>query len=218
MSHHELHPHTAVINRKQKNQAKQARQIASQWLMTRFPLVFDTSSRIKPLKKGIINDILQYESEANEAGISRSKLRQAVAKFTRSVEYLACLKSRGMRVDLNGAPVEEVTDEEAERAALKIRKRVEKSTKNTRRILPAGKVANALGTKPSYSKPVESTSYYSDRHSGYNGQYTTQQPSRSASIVVKRKTTRSFDPNAVARLKEKLGLPAKAADEVKETE
>jgi ProP effector len=40
----------------------------------------------------------------------------------------------------------------------------------------------------------------------YAAQNTTVQPARSAAVVVKHKSSKQYDPDAVARLKEKLGL------------
>lgn len=173
-----LHPVTAVLNNKQKNLAKQARHTALHWLEQTFPQVFDTTHKIRPLKIGIIQDILAHAAQAQAAGISRSKLREAVVIFTRRIDYLSCLKAREFRVDLTGAMVTQVTDEEAAHAALKIKKRVEKTAKNARRHL--------ITETPAY--PVERPTPVANQ------------------VVVKHKTQRTYDPNTVARLKEKLGL------------
>nr|WP_253664881.1 ProQ/FinO family protein [Legionella micdadei] len=135
MRRQELHPRTAVINKTQKNKSKKARNEALSWLAVTFPQVFDNSLRIRPLKTGIMHDILAYADKAQEAGISKSKLREAVVLFTRRIDYLTCLKAREMRIDLDGNPVAMVTEEEAERAAVKIKKRVEKSARNARKNL-----------------------------------------------------------------------------------
>lgn len=126
MRKQELHPRTAVINKTQKNQSKKARADALLWLAANFPAAFDNSLRIRPLKGGIMNDILLHADKAAEVGISKSKLREAVVLFTRRLDYLACLKAREMRVDLQGNDVAEVSAEEADHAAAKIKKRVEK--------------------------------------------------------------------------------------------
>ncbi|MFC3908228.1 ProQ/FinO family protein [Legionella dresdenensis] len=232
MSRQELHPRTIIINKAQKLQSKNARNDALSWLAEMFPEVFDNTKRIRPLKTGIMTDILMHAEKAAEAGISKSKIREAVVLFTRRIDYLTCLKSREMRIDLQGNPVEAVTEDEAERAALKIKKRIEKSVRNARKTA-ATKINPAVTPQPSryttYNKPVQAvqTSYYtrsdrndfdlaySDRQSsqGLGGNFTTA--ARSSAVVVKHKTSKQFDPNAVARLKEKLGLSRKA--EEKET-
>lgn len=212
MRRQELHPRTAVLNKNQKNQSRKARSDALQWLAVTFPSVFDNRTRIQPLKAGIMDDILQHADAAERAGISRSKLREAVVLFTRRIDYLACLKSREMRVDLQGNPVEEVSETEAENAAIKIRKRVEKSARNARKAL-AGKVPEHYGVRPKPAPSVdaaETSLHHMEREPVFSARNPfAPQPKSVSSIVVKHKTSRAYDPDAVARLKEKLGLSRK---------
>lgn len=135
MRKQELHPRTAVINKNQKNKSKKARSDALLWLASNFPAAFDNSLCIRPLKVGIMEDILLHADKAAECGISKSKLREAVVLFTRRLDYLACLKLREIRVDLHGNEVAEVSADEADHAAAKIKKRVEKSVRNARKIM-----------------------------------------------------------------------------------
>lgn len=226
MRKQELHPRTAVINKAQKNQSKKARSEALTWLAANFPAAFDNSLRICPLKTGIMDDLLQYADKAAEAGISKSKLREAVVLFTRRLDYLTCLKAREMRIDLQGNVVSEVTDEEAEHAAAKIKKRVEKSVRNARKILAAKPAANTTPSSAGYS--TKSTAYSSPgsatddylptypARAPYSSQNAATASNRTAAVVVKHKTTRQYDPSAVARLKEKLGL-SRSVEEKKET-
>lgn len=100
-----LHPRTERINLKQKSHAKLARQSALRWLAETFPKAFDNQIEIKPLKIGILQDLMAHAEIALNAGISKNKLRQAVVIFTRRIDYLACLKAREMRVDLFGNPI-----------------------------------------------------------------------------------------------------------------
>ena len=231
MRKQELHPRTVVINKTQKNKSKKARTDALRWLATNFPTAFDNSVRIRPLKTGIMDDILLHADKALEAGISKSKLREAVVLFTRRLDYLACLKLREMRVDLQGNDFAEVSAEEAEHAAAKIKKRVEKSVRNARKIM-AEKSAphySANHQPASYQPKSGSSSNNSSQSSSasddylptyparsYGAQNAPAQPVRSAAVVVKHKTTRQYDPDAVARLKEKLGL-SRSLEEKKET-
>ncbi|KTD46043.1 ProQ [Legionella rubrilucens] len=208
-----LHPLTAVINKSQKNHSKRARHEALNWLAKKFPEVFDNSQRIQPLKTGIMDDILAFAEEAAEAGLSKSKLREAVVIFTRRLDYLACLKAREMRVDLQGNPVSVVTEDEAERAAAKIKRRIEKGLKNARNPAEA-KAAPATPVKSDaqYPYPQNATDYasqYAERLSAYSasGPEAVMQTNRSAAVIVKhRNVKKTYDPEAVARLKEKLGL------------
>ncbi|QRN02539.1 activator of prop osmoprotectant transporter [Legionella sp. MW5194] len=209
-----LHPLTAVINKSQKNHSKRARHEALNWLAKKFPEAFDNSQRIQPLKTGIMDDILAFAEEAAEAGLSKSKLREAVVIFTRRLDYLACLKAREMRVDLQGNPVSVVTEDEAERAAAKIKRRIEKGLKNARNTAEA-KAAPATPVKSDTQSPLypqnasDYASQYAERLSAYSasGPEAVMQTKRSAAVIVKhRNVKKTYDPEAVARLKEKLGL------------
>jgi ProP effector len=214
MRKQELHPRTAVINKTQKNKSKKARIDALLWLISHFPAAFDNSLRISPLKAGIMEDILVYTDKAAEAGISKSKLREAVVLFTRRLDYLACLKLCEMRIDLQGNEVTPVTAEEAEHAAAKIKKRIEKGVRNARKSLAERTTSsvNVSQHNTNYqSKVINQATTVDDHFPTYPARsYTTTsmpgQPVRTASVVVKHKNTKQYDPDAVARLKEKLGL------------
>lgn len=221
MRKQELHPRTAVLNKNQKNFSKKARIDALIWLSGRFPLAFDNSVRIRPLKIGIMNDILVYAEEAAKAGISKSKLREAVVLFSRRIDYLACLKAKDVRIDLSGTAVSEVTQEEAEHAAAKIKKRVEKSAKNARKILASKSVmptnaghyheSSKSRTSQQSTSAEDHFPIYPMRAASYSAQTTTGAPR--AATVVKNKVSRQYDPSAVARLKEKLGISRKLEEE-----
>lgn len=203
-----LHPRTEVINHKQKIAAKKARNDALHWLSVTFPRAFDTSVSIQPLKLGIMQDILVHEAAAALAGISKSKLREAVVLFTRRIDYLACLKAREMRIDLEGNPVVLVSEDEANHAAAKIKARVEKSAKNAKKtLLPQSKTNNnpALNDLRQYPAAQEGAPYYPQRPPAFSVQHNDTTAARTA-VVVTHKSSRAFDPDAVARLKEKLGL------------
>jgi ProP effector len=220
MRKQELHPRTAVINKTQKNQSKKARADALLWLAANFPAAFDNSLRIRPLKGGIMDDILLHADKAAEVSISKSKLREAVVLFTRRLDYLACLKAREMRVDLQGNEVAEVSAEEAEHAAAKIKKRVEKSVRNARKVMAEKGSAPYGSQQPSSYQPktssqqMASDDYFPTYPARSYAAQAPAQPTRSA-VVVKHKTTRQYDPDAVARLKEKLGL-SRSLEEKKE--
>lgn len=225
MRKQELHPRTAVINKAQKSKSKKARTDALLWLAAHFPAAFDNSLRIRPLKIGIMDDILLHAEKAVAVDISKSKLREAVVLFTRRLDYLACLKLREMRIDLQGNEVGEVSAEEAEHAAAKIKKRVEKNARNARKALTE-KATNQLGSHQQstsyHSRIINQSANSSDDYlptyparSAYTPQNTTTQPVRTTSVVVKHKSAKQYDPDAVARLKEKLGL-SKNTEEKKE--
>ena len=208
-----LHPYTIIINKEQKKESKIARLQALDWLAQTFPKVFDNRYSIHPLKKGIITEILQYADQAKEHGISKSKLREAIVIYTRRLDYLTCLKGREMRIDLDGNPTELVTVEESEQAALKIRRRIEKTlimnrqnklhkktlgfTKKSETLPLNYSLAIASAAQPDM---IPATAYTQQ------GLLTIAAKERTSKISIKHKTTRSFDPEAVARLKAKLGL------------
>ncbi len=197
-----LHPRTAVINQKQKNQSKRARLEALRWLAQRFPLAFDNTKRIAPLSIGIMSDLLAYADEALQAGISKSKLREAVVVYTRRLDYLACLKAREMRVDLNGQAVEMVTEEDAESAAIKIKKRIEKTARNAQNTIKTA--VRTQEKKPRMS--ADTNGSFDARVVAHATPHYALPPSPTSTVTIKHKTTRTFDPSAVARLKAKLGL------------
>ncbi|STX27662.1 ProQ [Legionella beliardensis] len=221
MRRHELHPRTAAINKAQKNQSKKAKSEALSWLATTFPQAFDNTVRIRPLKAGIMDDILQHADKASKLGISRSKIREAVVLFTRRLDYLICLKTKEMRVDLEGNPVEPVTDEEALRAAIKIKKRIEKSVRNTRKptdikpstqgIRQVNKLHHQFTHAPT-SNDNQPDLHYIERPPLFNTANSLN-TSVKPTVIVKQKTTRQYDPSAIARLKEKLGLARKTEKE-----
>lgn len=185
MNAKKLHPRTAILNSKQKHQARTKRLQALNWLAKKFPESFDNKLKIRPLKTGIMHDLLAYVDEAAAHGISKTKLREAVVVFTRRIDYLACLKAKEMRIDLHGQPCAVVSDEEAERAAQKIKIRVSKTTLHAQQNI-AKKVAE----------------YYQNQVSTHPYPTTRSNPS----ITVKRKLTPMSHAKTVERLKEKLGI------------
>ena len=175
MRQHTLHPKTAVINQKQKNLSKKSKLDALKWLQTRFPEAFDSSVRIRPLNLGIIDDILAHADEAAVLGISKSKLREALVLFTRRVDYL-------------------ISEEDAQSAAIKIRKRIDKNAKNTR------KSDLGLADLPKRSK-ISTPNVFT--------QTPLQGPETQQTRVRVMSKQRAYDPLAIARLKEKLGISKK---------
>ena len=189
----QLHPQTKRINSRQKHQSLQAKYAALNWLSTRFPKAFDTERQIQALKIGIMDDILKYALEAEKDGISKAKLREAVVVFTRRLDYLACLKSPGFRINLEGEPVEAISEEDRQKAALKIKTRIEKSIKKQ-------KEANKESNNELIENINENRSYRIERDPVVT---------KKIEIIFKNKTNKSVDPDAVERLKSKLGLSKK---------
>jgi len=192
-----LHPRTSTINQKQQYHSKMSRLNALTWLRKTFPLAFDSERKIAPLKIGIIHDILAHADAAAAEGISKSKLREAVVIFTRRIDYLVCLKSREMRINLQGELISEVSAEEAEQAALKIKKRIEKSLKTSRSVtshIKSNKNTNTIDKEPMlHTMNQVDSNFITEQH--------TQK-----TVIVTRKAARTYDKDAVMRLKAKLGL------------
>ena len=164
-----------------------------------------------------MDDILIHADSAAAAGLSKSKLREAVVLFTRRIDYLTCLKAREIRIDLQGIPGAPVTPEEAELATLKIKKRVEKGAKNARKATPEKAAStttpkthpanHALTAKPTITTPSITPHHYPDYSPSARTPHATTPSTRITSVVIK--PSRAYDPDAVARLKEKLGLSRK---------
>ncbi|MBP6917986.1 MAG: ProQ/FinO family protein [Legionellaceae bacterium] len=188
-----IHPRTAAINQKQKNHSKKSRLDALHWLQSRFPAAFDNRTQIRPLNVGIMNEILRHAEQTDGLGISKSKLREAVVLYTRRLDYLACLKARELRVDLMGNPSVRVSDEEAERAAAKIKKRIEKTIKNSKKLTTGTPEISARAKIIEIMPRAETERLAAD-------------PIAARSVSVTHKQSRAYDPQVVARLKEKLGL------------
>jgi ProP effector len=202
MNKNQLHPRTEVLNSKQKQKSHQSRQEALTWLAKRFPQAFNTETSIQPLRVGIMQDILEFADEAFQNGISKSKLRQAVVVFTRRVDYLACLKAQGGRINLEGEICELVSEEDAQRAGLKIKKLIEKNIKIAKKV----QSDNLSRVKSSYSMGMRNTPTPSIMEKEFS-------PSKKIEIVFKSKPNKQVDPEAVERLKSKLGLKkAETAD------
>lgn len=195
---HQLHPRTAVINKAQQTESRKIRNQALEWLAVKFPEAFDNTKRIRPLKIGIMNDILQLNAEAVAVGISRSKLREAVVLFTRRLDYLTCLKAQEMRVDLNGNTISPVSTEESENAATQIKKHLEKKARNAQQDETQQKITNSWF---STYEPNTNNKNQSDCINPPIANNATK-----PNILIKHKITRAYDPIAVARLKNKLGL------------
>ncbi|OGV25901.1 MAG: hypothetical protein A3F18_03015 [Legionellales bacterium RIFCSPHIGHO2_12_FULL_37_14] len=170
---------------KEKHQAKNSRQVALRWLQTKFPEAFDNQIRIRPLKIGIMQDILEYADKAAKLNISKSKLREAVVLFTRRLDYLVCIKAQEHRIDLFGQKAEKVTPQEAESASNKIKKRIEKANKHTN----TKQQATPRQSSMYHEKPMQITSLKS-----------------LPAITIKRKFMPATEANIMHKLKEKLDI------------
>lgn len=204
-----LHPITELLNKKQRNLSKKSKIEALTWLAKNFPEAFDSKTRVRPLKLGIMQDILSYADKARLDGVSKSKLREAVVRFTRRTEYLTCLKAREPRIDLFGNQGEVVSQEDALKATQKIKLRIEKSIRSSKKT--SSQATEQIKPRLSINIPKIETPLYSSSATEKSIAYNMQDNFSHASaakhpVMIKHKQTRQYDPEAVARLKEKLGI------------
>jgi ProP effector len=199
-----LHPVTQEVNRHQIEQSNKARIDALAWLSETFPEAFNTEKRVRPLKKGIMEDIFAYLEEHPSALPSKSKLREAVVMFTRRMEYLVCLKCRNDRIDLQGNFSEGVTEEEATFATNKIQEHIRRSMtqydsdssfkSRTKSAKPQEKVNDDVKSK---HHSAQSTLSAASSSSGLSVGNKTQ-------VTIKRKVPKRIDPEAMLKLQAKL--------------
>lgn len=179
---------TSRLMVKQRNLSHYARLQALKWLSTRFPKAFCTETSIHALQLGMMEVLLAYADEAKLQGISKSKLREALVMFTHRLDYLACLKAQGPRINLEGEVVGEVSPEEAQNAAQKIKKHIEKNHRQQRN---RANHSNYSPVEPEMRyAPVEATKV-----------------AKTVEVVIKTKSAKPIDPTAIHRLRSKLGLP-----------
>ena len=179
---------TSRLMVKQRNLSHHARLQALKWLSTRFPKAFCTETSIHALQLGMMEVLLAHADEAQSHGISKSKLREALVMFTHRLDYLACLKAQGPRINLEGEVVGEVTLEEAQNAAQKIKKHIDKNHRHQR-----------IRASHSNHTPVEPEMRYAPGE--------TTKAAKTVEVVIKTKSPKSIDPTAIHRLRSKLGLP-----------
>lgn len=87
------------------------------WLIENFPAAFFKKARnVKPLKVGILDDILDFYRGLSKPPFSKRLLRTALAYYCSSPAYLSAQKNGAARVDLYGNEIEVVTAEHAKYA------------------------------------------------------------------------------------------------------
>jgi len=206
-----IHPVTEKINQKQIQESNQARVEALKWLGKTFPEAFNTEHRVRPLKKGIMEDILSYMEQNNLQKVySKSKVREAVVMFTHRMEYLVCLKCRNDRIDLQGKFSEPVSVEESEFAAKKIKSHLQNAiskSNSDEASFSNYKKEKASALPKSYQKYVGASSVNSGATSSASDNIVTNK----TQVTIKRKISKRIDPEAVARLKAKLGIKQERA-------
>ncbi len=159
-----------------QSQQKTDLKVVIEFLANKFPESFSIKGEAKPLKIGIFSDIAERITE--EDPVSKTQIRHALRRYTNSWRYLEAVKKGGMRVDLEGKDVEELTSEHIEHATAQLAeskakfdekrkanvkkdaaKRPAKSVKNPPKTKP--KAAPAKATEPQPAKELVSNEDFS---------------------------------------------------------
>ncbi|WP_189637923.1 RNA chaperone ProQ [Thalassotalea sp. HSM 43] len=100
------------------------------YLAEKFPACFSLEGQAKPLKVGIFQDLA--EALNGDEKVSKTQLRQALRHYTSSWRYLKSVKAGTHRIDLSGAEIAEIDQEQADYAAKTLKESQEKfSNKKT---------------------------------------------------------------------------------------
>lgn len=141
-----------------QSQQKTDLKVVIEFLAKKFPESFSIKGDAKPLKIGIFTDIAERITE--EDPVSKTQIRHALRRYTNSWRYLEAVKKGGMRVDLDGQDVEELTAEHIEHATTQLAeskaKFDEKRKANAKKDAPkrpAKAVKNPPKRKPKPAQP-----------------------------------------------------------------
>jgi ProP effector len=97
------------------------------WLVEYFPAAFFKKSvLIKPLKIGILDDLIDFYERLDSPPFSKKALKEALSYYSSSPGYLSCQKPKTARVDLYGIEVDVVTPEQAQYAQQRFEERYRK--------------------------------------------------------------------------------------------
>lgn len=131
----ELHSSDVAVADTAPTQTKNALSAheALAWLKVTFPLAFFDGRQCKPLKVGIIKDIIDYIETHPELSVSKTKVRLAVVQYTRQRYYITHLREGADRIDLTGTPAGQVNEEEAKSAQFKLRRKGKKPMMGNKR-------------------------------------------------------------------------------------
>lgn len=115
------------------NHARHEKQNMVNWLADNFPAAFFLQAkRVKPLKIGIFDDIIDFYERLEAPPFSKKMLREALNYYSASPAYLSCQKLNIERIDLYGNPVDIVTDAQAQYAQQRYQQRYGEKQKNKR--------------------------------------------------------------------------------------
>ncbi|MCH9756735.1 MAG: ProQ/FinO family protein [Gammaproteobacteria bacterium] len=101
----------------QYNTEKQKKIKIIDWLIEHFPAAFFKKPRqVKPLKVGILEDVIDFYDRLDTPPFSKRTLRSAFTYYCTSPAYLNAQKINKARIDLYGNEMELVTAEQAKYA------------------------------------------------------------------------------------------------------
>ncbi|WP_097332516.1 ProQ/FINO family protein [Escherichia coli] len=106
------------MTKRQRKNRRRINRLAEYW-----PELFGAEN-IKPLKAGVIHDMLQ-DAKARELAIGHGVLRGALTSYIHTTRYLKAIVAGGPRYDLNGQPCGEVTEEDKSVASELLKRRLE---------------------------------------------------------------------------------------------
>ncbi|HFS4522449.1 TPA: ProQ/FINO family protein [Escherichia coli] len=106
------------MTKRQRKNRRRINRLAEYW-----PELFGAEN-IKPLKAGVIHDMLQ-DAKARELAIGHGVLRGALTSYIHTTRYLKAIVAGGARYDLNGQPCSEVTEEDKSVASELLKRRLE---------------------------------------------------------------------------------------------
>lgn len=92
-----------------RNKNRVANQAAITQIAELYPLTFNREA-VKPLKIGIQDDLVA------DGKLAQGKIKRALASYVRSPLYYKALQAGATRIDLQGQPAGEVTEEQADHA------------------------------------------------------------------------------------------------------
>lgn len=106
------------MTKRQRKNRRRINRLAEYW-----PELFGAEN-IKPLKAGVIHDMLQ-DAKARELAIGHGVLRGALTSYIHTTRYLKAIVAGGARYGLNGQPCGEVTEEDKSVASELLKRRLE---------------------------------------------------------------------------------------------
>lgn len=111
------------MNEQNKTYKKEKLQVID-WLVEHFPRAFfKKKEHIKPLKIGVLDDIIDFYERLDTPPFSKKALREALNYYSASPFYLTSQRANEARIDIYGNEVDVVTESQASYAKQKYQER-----------------------------------------------------------------------------------------------